>query len=73
MRKGKSTTVRLKEALPVVIAYSTAAVRDGRVHFFPDLYDRDKALRDALRERSIAVRAAAEASPPIAIDVKSAD
>lgn len=56
MSKGKSTTVRLKETVPVVIAYSTAVVRDGRVHFFPDLYERDKLLRAALRERSAALR-----------------
>lgn len=76
MSKGKSTTVRLKETVPVVIAYSTAVVRDGRVHFFPDLYERDKLLRAALRERSAALRFASQASPAsprIAIDVKSAD
>ncbi|MBP6708333.1 MAG: L,D-transpeptidase family protein [Candidatus Accumulibacter sp.] len=57
MRKGKSATLRLDEGLPVVIAYMTAAVRDGRVHFFPDLYGHDRLLDDALRQRSQRLRA----------------
>ena len=60
MRRGKSSTIRLQEALPVIIAYSTALVRDGRVHFFPDIYGQDKLLDDALRQRSNTVRASHE-------------
>jgi murein L,D-transpeptidase YcbB/YkuD len=60
MRRGKSSTIRLQEALPVIIAYSTARVRDGRVHFFPDIYGQDKLLDDALRQRSNAIRASHE-------------
>jgi murein L,D-transpeptidase YcbB/YkuD len=60
MRRGKSSTTRLQEALPVILAYSTARVRDGRVHFFPDIYGQDKLLDDALRQRSNAVRASHE-------------
>ncbi|MGB9493250.1 MAG: L,D-transpeptidase family protein [Azonexus sp.] len=52
MTKGKSTTLRLPEPFPVVIAYSTAAVRNGKVHFFPDIYGHDKVLDEALRQHS---------------------
>ncbi len=52
MAKGKSTTVRLQEPLPVVLAYGTAIARaDGRVSFLPDLYGHDKLLDKALRQR----------------------
>ncbi|KFB78119.1 hypothetical protein [Candidatus Accumulibacter cognatus] len=64
MRKGKSTTIRLQEALPVVIAYHTAAVRDGRVYFFPDIYRQDPLLDAALRQRSLAVRVSYPANIP---------
>lgn len=64
MRKGKSTTLRLQEALPVVIAYHTAAVRDGRVYFFPDIYRQDSLLDAALRQRSLAVRSSHPANIP---------
>jgi murein L,D-transpeptidase YcbB/YkuD len=36
----------------VVIAYTTAVVREGRTHFFPDIYGHDKILDEALRQRS---------------------
>jgi len=55
MTKGRSATLRLREPFPVIIAYVTAAVRDGRVHFFPDIYGYDKILDDALRQRSAAL------------------
>lgn len=43
MASGRSTTLRLQEPLPVVITYLTAVTEeDGRVHFFPDIYGRDK-------------------------------
>jgi murein L,D-transpeptidase YcbB/YkuD len=51
MASGKSTTLRLAEPLPVVIAYGTALVKDGRVHFFEDLYGLDPVLDAALRQR----------------------
>jgi murein L,D-transpeptidase YcbB/YkuD len=44
--------LRLREPFPVVIAYTTAVVREGRVHFFPDIYGHDKILDQALRQRS---------------------
>ena len=57
MTKGRSATLRLQEPFPVIIAYSTAAVRDGRVHFFPDIYGQDRILDDALRQRSRSLQA----------------
>lgn len=52
MARGQSATLRLAEPLPVVIAYSTAIVKQGKVHFFADLYDQDKLLDRALRQQS---------------------
>ena len=52
MTKGRSATLRLREPFPVVIAYTTAVVRDGRIHFFPDIYGQDKILDEALRQRA---------------------
>jgi len=52
MARGESNTLRLAEPLPVVIAYLTAiAKKDGRVYFFPDIYDHDRLLDEALRQR----------------------
>jgi len=45
---GKRTVVRLKRPLPVHIAYRTALVIDGKVHFRNDVYGRDKLLEEAL-------------------------
>jgi murein L,D-transpeptidase YcbB/YkuD len=43
MARGKSATLRLREPLPVVIAYLTAlGAADGQVAFFPDLYGLDE-------------------------------
>jgi murein L,D-transpeptidase YcbB/YkuD len=53
MTKGKSTTLRLQEPFPVIIAYTTAVVRNGKIHFFPDLYGHDKVLDEALRQHSL--------------------
>lgn len=52
MAKGESATLRLKDPVPVVIAYSTTLVRqNGQVFFFPDLYGHDRLLDEALRAR----------------------
>lgn len=57
MKKGRSSTLRLEEALPVVIAYTTTiASKDGRVYFLPDLYKKDRLLDDALRRRSLELK-----------------
>ncbi len=54
MTRGRSATLNLQEPFPVIIAYITAVVRDGRVHFFPDIYGHDKTLGDAPRQHSTA-------------------
>ena len=52
MAKGESKTIRLREPLPVVIAYSTTLVKsDGKVYFFADIYGHDKLLDEELRKR----------------------
>lgn len=57
MWKGESRTIRLREPLPVVIAYQTAVVRnDGRIYFFPDIYGYDQILDEALHQRAGASR-----------------
>lgn len=51
MAEGVSKTLRLREPLPVVIAYSTVLVKsDGLVYFFRDIYGHDKLLDAALRQ-----------------------
>ena len=67
MTRGRSATQRLWEPFPVVIAYTTAVVRDGRIHFFTDIYGKDKILDEALRQRS----QSRSASNQIAIGAKS--
>lgn len=52
MTKGESRTLRLKQPLRVLIAYSTVVVKGGRVYFYPDLYGHDALLDQALRTRS---------------------
>jgi L,D-transpeptidase YcbB len=43
-------TVRLTDPLPVLIAYGTAMVKEGRVHFHDDIYGHDRRLDAALRQ-----------------------
>jgi murein L,D-transpeptidase YcbB/YkuD len=45
---GKTTTVILKQPLPIYLMYLTANVKDGKVLFKPDLYDRDASIVAAL-------------------------
>lgn len=57
MAQGKSETISLFKPLPVVIAYLTAIARkDGQVYFFPDIYDHDRLLDEALRQRSLILK-----------------
>jgi L,D-transpeptidase YcbB len=53
MGKGESSTLRLRQPLQVLIAYSTVIVKGGRVFFYPDLYGHDGVLDKALRQRSV--------------------
>jgi len=50
MDKGESATLRLAEPVRVLIAYGTALVKDGRIHFFDDIYGQDRLLDAALRQ-----------------------
>lgn len=59
MTAGVSTTIRLQQPVPVLIAYSTVVVKAGTVYFFRDLYGHDAVLDRALRQRTAAL-------PPLA-------
>lgn len=51
MSAGRSSTLRLKQPIPVLIAYSTVVVKeDGKVYFLPDIYQQDVRLAQALRD-----------------------
>lgn len=50
MGYGQSAILRLAEPVPVVIAYGTALVKNGRTYFFDDLYGHDRLLDAALRQ-----------------------
>ncbi|MGZ5195110.1 MAG: L,D-transpeptidase family protein [Ramlibacter sp.] len=52
MEKGVSSTIALKEPLPVVIAYSTVIAKASAVYFYPDLYGHDALLDKALAQRT---------------------
>lgn len=51
MAAGTSTHVALREAVPVLIAYGTALVSQGRPRFLPDVYRHDARLQAALDAR----------------------
>jgi len=52
MSRGESATLRLAEPVPVLIAYGTALVKEGRTYFFEDIYGLDRLLDAALRQHS---------------------
>jgi murein L,D-transpeptidase YcbB/YkuD len=52
MANAHSRTVALAQPLPVLIAYGTALVKEGRMHFFDDVYGHDRTLDTALRHAS---------------------
>lgn len=52
MGAGVSDTVRLRQPVPVLIAYSTVVARAGTVYFYRDLYGHDAVLDRALRQRA---------------------
>ena len=52
MEKGESSTLRLAEPVPVLIAYGTALVKQGRPYFFEDIYGLDRVLDAALRQHA---------------------
>ena len=51
MARGQSRTLRLDRPVPVLIAYGTVLVRQGRPHFLADVYGNDQLLDEALRKR----------------------
>ena len=52
MDKGVSSTLRLAQPVPVLIAYGTALVKQGRPYFFEDIYGLDRVLDAALRQHA---------------------
>jgi murein L,D-transpeptidase YcbB/YkuD len=48
---GKTTTVILKQPLPIFLMYLTTNVQDGMVLFKPDLYSRDPGIFNALNRQ----------------------
>jgi L,D-transpeptidase YcbB len=50
MAAGAASTVRLTQPLPVLITYGTALVKQGRIHFFDDIYSHDRQLDARLRQ-----------------------
>jgi murein L,D-transpeptidase YcbB/YkuD len=52
MATAHSRTVSLAQPVPVLIAYGTALVKAGRMHFFDDIYGHDRSLDAALRRVS---------------------
>ncbi|MCX7255479.1 MAG: L,D-transpeptidase family protein [Polaromonas sp.] len=52
MNRGESSTLRLTEPIPVVIAYETALVKDGAIYFFEDIYGLDRRLDAALHQQT---------------------
>ncbi len=50
MEKGTSMTVKLTEPIPVLIAYGTTVVKNGRIHFYDDIYGLDRQLEAALQK-----------------------
>jgi L,D-transpeptidase YcbB len=52
MGQGQSATLRMTASVPVLIAYGTTLVKDGRIHFFDDIYGHDRRLDAALRMRA---------------------
>ena len=51
MAAGQLQAVRLATPVPVLITYGTALVKQGRLHFYPDIYGHDRELAEALRQR----------------------
>ncbi len=64
MAEGTSRTLRVARPLPVLVAYGTALVRQGRPHFFADLYGHDRLLAQALRARTASKVIRAPTPPP---------
>lgn len=51
MAAGTSSTLRVEAPVPVLIAYGTTLVRNGRTFFYDDIYGHDRRLDAALKAR----------------------
>jgi len=64
---GRTTVIRLRAPLPVIVRYRTADVdREGQVIFFRDIYERDPAVLRALGEPSISAAATLQVTEEVA-------
>jgi len=52
IKGGQTTTINLKESMPIHILYLTAWAEDGLVQFRSDIYQRDTPLSVALNEKA---------------------
>ncbi|MBL8397434.1 MAG: L,D-transpeptidase family protein [Candidatus Accumulibacter sp.] len=57
MERGKSSFATLRDPLPVIVTYSSAVYRDRRLYFFPDIYEQDRHLAQALQHHANNVKA----------------
>lgn len=65
MHGGRSRTLRLDIPTQVMLIYSTVAVHDGKVHFFPDVYGRDGDRPAASKTQSRAPARPLQQHPPV--------
>lgn len=72
MKTNKSSTVRLKEPIPVVLTYMTAIVQGGQPYFFNDVYGHDKSLVNLLSGKKATVAVKPAAKPAAASAAKPA-
>ena len=63
MDAGTSSTLALDTPIPVLLAYHTAAVKDGRPMFYDDVYGLDRRLDAALQARARSPSSRAIAPP----------
>ncbi len=55
--QGPTRRVNLERKVPIYIIYLTSYVRNGQMHFRPDVYGRDDALMDALEPAQLSRQA----------------
>ena len=63
MTGGASSTVPLAEPVPVLIAYGTVVPKNGRIHFYNDVYGHDARLQAALEARRVSRPAVTPITP----------
>lgn len=60
LASGRTTTVALKQPLPIYLIYLTTNVRDGMIMFKPDLYSRDPGVLTALNDPPAMIKPAVQ-------------